>query len=63
MQVIDTIFAKIGNNYDGLGSNCSPTERIVHKLYIYDLNWQLNVANNGKKSPSDGLCQCLKDTK
>ena len=69
MQVIDTILSKVGNDDDGLGPNWSPTERIVHKFHMYDLwktiqnYWQLNIANNDDRSPSNELCKCLKDTK
>ena len=68
MQVIDTILSKIGNDDDGLGSNWSPTERIVHKFHMYDLwktiqnYWEINIKNTGK-APSDSLCSCLKDVK
>ena len=37
MNIMDAILSRIGLDDDGLGSNWSSTERIVHKFHMIDV--------------------------
>ncbi|XP_067685420.1 uncharacterized protein [Haliotis asinina] len=64
MNTIDKILSNLGEETDGLGSNWSPIERVVHNFHMWDL-WAriLDVYTTMKTPPSISLCRCLLDTR
>lgn len=60
MNLVDRVLAKVGVSDDGLGSNWTPLERVVHNFHMKDLWNKLKPVFNSVSVDKE-TCACLTD--